>query len=107
VVWLRTLIVHPLALVAPAVALSSVLARGKDSTATSDVWVMLYVLALAPILSTVLTLAMLRSKRMSRHQKANFVVLGFGAGIGAAVLGAVLWWDAVGIACDGRYECPL
>jgi hypothetical protein len=78
--WLRILLVHPFALVLVAVVASYYLAwkASPGADTADDVWPFLYLLALAPLVSILLT-----------------------------SLGVVLWFDAIGIACQGRYECPL
>lgn len=104
--WARALLVHPLAVVVPAVLLSYALAQEGESR-VGDVWVLLYALALAPVASAVLTYVMVRKPRLPRHARGTFVALSFAAGVAAAVGGVFLWNDAIEIACEGRYECPL
>ena len=107
VAWLRILVVHPVALVGPDVVLSYLLATGKDDEAVSNVGVMLYVLALAPLAAAMLTWAMLRKRDVSRPARSRFAALSFVFGVGVAFLGFLLWLDAIEIACNGGYECPL
>lgn len=68
---------------------------------------MLYVLALSPVASGVLTSSSLRKLLLPRHARAALVGLSVIVGAAAAVGGFFLWYDAIEIACEGRYECPL
>jgi hypothetical protein len=107
--WLRLLVIHPLALVVVAVAPSYFLAwkASPGADTADDVWPFLYLLAISPLLSTLFTGRMLLHSSVSARARAALVVLSLGAGIAAAFVGVVLWYDAIEIACQGRYECPL
>jgi hypothetical protein len=107
--WLRILLVHPFALVLVAVVASYYLAwkASPGADTADDVWPFLYLLALAPLVSVLLTGQMLLRSSTSSRGRARLIVLYFVVGVAAASLGVVLWFDAIGIACQGRYECPL
>lgn len=107
--WFRILAVHPFALVIVAVAASYCLAwkASPGADTADDVWPLLYVLALSPVLSAVLTGRMLRGSSTSRLARSGLIVLSLAVGAAVAFVGVLPWYDAIEIACQGRYECPL
>jgi len=104
--WVRVLFVHPVALVLPAVVLSYSFAQQGESR-LEEVGLMLLLLASAPLVSALLTYVALRNWLLPRHARGAFAALSFVAGLAVAFGGFFLWYDAIEIACEGRYECPL
>lgn len=104
--WTRILVVHPVALVVPAVVLSYLLALRGERHA-DDVWPVLFLILLSPLASAGLTIRFLRPLGLSRRTRDGLVALSLAAGLAAAFVGVLLWWDAIEIACENRYECPL
>jgi hypothetical protein len=104
--WLRIGFLHPVVPVVLLVALSDALGRGGQVN-VDTVFLLGLVLLVTPLVSAVATGVTVRRVAVSGAAKAGMVSVTLVVGIVAAFVGSFAWADAMEMACEGRYECPM